>query len=168
MMQGSDILERTLTLEGDGPVTLSGGADSVTLSDIRWESQRMTARTGPHRARVEAQVIRAELGNRMLVSVLCDGIVADLIVPDARAGQAARADTSNAVLAPMTGVVIQLLVGVGDTVKQGQTLGVIEAMKMETTLVAPRSGIVDSIGCSVGGAVEGGLVLITLEEEAAE
>ncbi len=168
MMQGSDILERTLTLEGDGPVTLSGGADSVTLSDIRWESQRMTARTGPHRARVEAQVIRAEIGNRMLVSVLCDGIVADLIVPDARAGQAARADTSNAVLAPMTGVVIQLLVKVGDTVKQGQTLGVIEAMKMETTLVAPRSGIVDSIGCSVGGAVEGGLVLITLEEEAAE
>jgi 3-methylcrotonyl-CoA carboxylase alpha subunit len=68
----------------------------------------------------------------------------------------------------MTGVVIQLSVGVGDTVKLGQTLGVMEAMKMETTLVAPRDGIVDTLGCAVGDAVEGGLVLITLHEDAAE
>ncbi|SNR33351.1 3-methylcrotonyl-CoA carboxylase alpha subunit [Puniceibacterium sediminis] len=168
MFFGADLIERSLTINGDGSITLSGGEASVTLSDILRDGDLMSARTGAHSARIVARVIRADLGARRLVSVLCDGVTRDLIFPDARSGQAARADTSNAVVAPMTGVVIQLLVQVGDAVKEGDTLGVIEAMKMETTLRAPRDGTIISVACTVGAAVEGGLVLVTFEEQVAE
>ncbi len=167
MLHGTELFERVLTLNGDGSVTLSGGADPVSLSDIQRDGALISARTGAHHTRIKAQVARADLGNRRLVSVHCNGRTLDLILPDPRAGQAARADTGNAVLAPMTGVVIKLAVGPGDVVTQGQVLGVMEAMKMETTLTAPRDGTVATVTCSVGAAVEGGLVLITLDDGAA-
>ncbi|WP_372835302.1 acetyl/propionyl/methylcrotonyl-CoA carboxylase subunit alpha [Puniceibacterium confluentis] len=168
MLHGTETLARTLSFESGDSVTLSGGPEPVTLSEIRRDGAALSARVGAQRIRCGARVARADLGAGALVSVLSEGRTTDLIVPDARSGQAARADTGNAVLAPMTGVVIQLSAAIGDRVTQGQVLGVMEAMKMETTLVAPRDGIIAAVACAVGAPVEGGLALITFEDEAAE
>jgi 3-methylcrotonyl-CoA carboxylase alpha subunit len=66
--------------------------------------------------------------------------------------------------APMPGRVVQLLVAAGDAVSRGQALIVIEAMKMEHTITAPRDSTVEAVRYSVGDLVEEGAELITLEE----
>jgi 3-methylcrotonyl-CoA carboxylase alpha subunit len=69
--------------------------------------------------------------------------------------------------APMPGRVIQLLVAPGDSVRQGQALMVIEAMKMEHTIAAPRDGVVQAVNYAAGDPVEEGAELIALAEEKA-
>lgn len=69
---------------------------------------------------------------------------------------------------PMPSVVVKILVSEGEEVQKGQGLMVVSAMKMETTLRAPYSGIVNKIKTSVNARVAPGdiLVEITPLEEA--
>ena len=67
--------------------------------------------------------------------------------------------------APMPGRVTRLLVEDGNAVSRGQPLMVIEAMKMEHTIVAPADGTVESVRFAVGDMVEEGTELITLAAE---
>ena len=60
------------------------------------------------------------------------------------------------------GKVFKLEAKVGDTVKKGDPVVVIEAMKMEIPVVAPEDGTVASIDCTVGDNVEAGACLATL------
>ena len=70
-------------------------------------------------------------------------------------------------LAPLTGVVVTIPIGVGDTVKQGDVLMTLEAMKMQNELRARHGGVVTAIQVKVGDAVQIGapLLEITGEEE---
>ena len=69
---------------------------------------------------------------------------------------------SDLIMAPMPGLVRKLDVVSGEAVKKGQSLLVLEAMKMEYTLVAPRDGVLDEITVSEGNQVEDGAILIAL------
>ena len=60
------------------------------------------------------------------------------------------------------GKVFKIEKSVGDAVKKGDAVVIIEAMKMEIPVVAPEDGTVASIDCAVGDAVEAGKVLATL------
>jgi 3-methylcrotonyl-CoA carboxylase alpha subunit len=64
--------------------------------------------------------------------------------------------------APMPGKVTQLFVEVGDTVRRGEPLMIIEAMKMEHTVAAPVEGTVEAVRFAVGDLVEEGAELIAL------
>ena len=66
-------------------------------------------------------------------------------------------------LAPMPGTVLTVDVAEGDTVEQGQRLGVLEAMKMELSLRAPFTGTVSTVGAEVGEQVRLGAVLFEVE-----
>ncbi|MEO5762092.1 MAG: biotin/lipoyl-containing protein [Vicinamibacteria bacterium] len=70
--------------------------------------------------------------------------------------------------APMPGRVTRVAVAVGDTVKRGQELIVVEAMKMENALVAPTDGTVKSLSVKVGDMVTPGPELIVIEIEPAK
>ncbi|MGR3512531.1 MAG: ATP-binding protein [Paracoccaceae bacterium] len=70
----------------------------------------------------------------------------------------------NDVRAPMPGLVTQVLVAPGDTVGTDVPLLVLEAMKMEHTLRAPRAGIIAEVTASTGAQVENGAVLVRLED----
>lgn len=72
---------------------------------------------------------------------------------------------ANAVTAPMPGKVISILVRAGDTVSADQPVAIIEAMKMEMTLKAPRDGVVAEIGAEAGALVDDGQALVTLEDD---
>jgi biotin carboxyl carrier protein len=65
--------------------------------------------------------------------------------------------------APMPGMVLKVEVGVGDAVKAGQGLVIVEAMKMENELKAPADGVVSGISVEPGQTVEKGAILLTLE-----
>jgi len=64
----------------------------------------------------------------------------------------------------MPGTVLRLLVGAGDRVKAQQALLVLEAMKMETPLVAPYAAVVRTVHVQEGDRVPGGALLVELDE----
>jgi len=75
---------------------------------------------------------------------------------------------SGSLLAPMPGLVKQVLVAVGDVVARGDALVVLEAMKMEQVIRAPRAGRVSALSVSKGQQVEAGLVLAVIDEDGAD
>jgi biotin carboxyl carrier protein len=71
--------------------------------------------------------------------------------------------TVKQVIAPMPGRVLRVQVEVGEPVKAGQGVMIVEAMKMENELKAPADGVVAGIAVAAGQTVEKGAVLLTLE-----
>ena len=66
--------------------------------------------------------------------------------------------------APMPGIILEVNVAEGDKVKKGDSLCVLEAMKMENTLTASRDGIVKTVNIAKGDTVDKGKLLIELEK----
>ena len=82
--------------------------------------------------------------------------------PVASAPQAAAKEGNVAVSAPMPGKILAVKAKEGDSVKAGDVLLVLEAMKMENDIVAPQDGVVASINVKVGDSVESGAKLASL------
>lgn len=72
------------------------------------------------------------------------------------------AATGEIVEAPMPGTIVDIKVKVGDTVKEGDLVAVIEAMKMETDLFSTKSGVVTAVNAGKGASVNTGDAIITL------
>ncbi len=68
------------------------------------------------------------------------------------------------IYAPMPGVILEVSIEEGDTVKQGDSLCVLEAMKMENALASPRDGIIKTVNIVQGEAVDKGKLLIEFKE----
>lgn len=68
----------------------------------------------------------------------------------------------DAVKAPIPGTVLNWKVNVGDTVKAGDTLCILEAMKMENDIAAPHDGVVAEICAAQGASVDTGATLMIL------
>ena len=71
---------------------------------------------------------------------------------------------SGEVHAPMPGLIVDVLVNVGDEVAEGDTVVVLESMKMQNELKAPRDGKVQTINCEAGQSVEKGNLLINRDQ----
>ena len=67
------------------------------------------------------------------------------------------------ILAPMPGKVVRILVAAGDEVKQGQGILVVEAMKMQNEMKAPRDGRVTVIAVAANASVTAGTLLAVVE-----
>ena len=70
---------------------------------------------------------------------------------------------SGSVTAPMQGTIVKILVEVGQTVESGQSVVVLEAMKMENQIAAERSGTVKEIKTTTGATVGAGDILVVIE-----
>ena len=92
------------------------------------------------------------------------GLVFDVIDPLARA--AGGHGDGNLIEAPMPGLVRVVDAKVGQTVTKGDRLAVLEAMKMEHSLLAARDGVVAEVLAQAGDQVEAGVALVRLEPEA--
>ena len=88
--------------------------------------------------------------------------LSDALPVGAAEGRGTRAAGPERVTAPMPGKIVKLLVEVGQAVQAGQGLMVMEAMKMENELRAPRAGTLEQIGVREGEAVETGALLALL------
>jgi len=73
-------------------------------------------------------------------------------------------NASNAIIAPMPGKIIDMFAIEGDKIKEGRPLLVMEAMKMEMTLYAPKDGIISEIKVQKGALVSDGDILVKLED----
>lgn len=109
---------------------------------------------------------RVEEGPGTLI-VTIDGYRFEMDVRDPRRlarGAARRAGEGiQTIMAPMPGKVVRVLVAVGDTVETGQGLVVVEAMKMQNELKAPRAARILAVPAREGATVAAGEPLVTLE-----
>jgi biotin carboxyl carrier protein len=78
------------------------------------------------------------------------------------APKATGAAGSVKVTAPMPGKILDVKTSVGASVKKGDVVAILEAMKMENEIVAPQDGTIASIETSKGASVETGAVLVTM------
>ena len=99
--------------------------------------------------------VEVEAGNAMLL----DEYEAYAPAPAPAAAVTAAGDT---ISAPMPGNILRIEVNQGDAVKKGQTLLILEAMKMENEIAAPRDGTVAQIVTAKGAVVETGTPLLVL------
>ena len=67
------------------------------------------------------------------------------------------------VTSPMPGTILSINVAAGDTVKRGQVLMVLEAMKMENEIMCPCDGKIASVNTSKGATVESGTLLCVIQ-----
>jgi len=77
-------------------------------------------------------------------------------------------DTSNMVMSPMPGTLISFSVNEGNHVEDGQELCIVEAMKMQNIIRAPRAGTIGKINVAEGASLVTDQVIIEFEEEVAE
>jgi 3-methylcrotonyl-CoA carboxylase alpha subunit len=103
----------------------------------------------------------ADAGETRWVSI--DGQVA---IVELETGAIARprkkTAASDAMMAPMPATVVKVLVKSGQPVHEGETVLVLEAMKMELPIRAPREGIIAAVHCEPGELVQPGVALVDL------
>ena len=140
-----------LTVEVDGGAPAEDGTDKVL--------REVTAEVGGRRYAVKLWV--PDIGPAVAVAA---GAGAGGAAPKRRGSQAVAAGASSGqVTVPMQGTIVKVLVAVGDTVEIGQTVCVLEAMKMENAINAEKAGVVAEVKVAAGDAVGGGDVVAVIE-----
>ena len=152
---------KTVTLQqlGERKFTLEVGESSFTLEAVALEEQSLVLIDGGVR-----QKLHFARDNTSLY--LDDGnghfVLDDVTQQPTSAGGGAG---GGQVKANMDGAIVEVLVQAGDTVNVGQTLVVLESMKMEHPLKAAIDGVVESISCEAGQQVKTKQLLITVAGE---
>ena len=103
-----------------------------------------------------------ELGGSAAPAAPVAATPAPAAAPAPAAPAAGGAAGSISVSAPMPGKILAVKANVGQAVKKGDVVLILEAMKMENEVVAPEDGTIASINVAVGSAVEAGDTLATL------
>ncbi|KPB02654.1 acetyl/propionyl/methylcrotonyl-CoA carboxylase subunit alpha [Ahrensia marina] len=160
-----EVLDRKIIISNAGAVrlTMPDGTPCIALDNVTPTQGGFSFLMEKHKRSM--RVITFHRGNETLVSVHFNGNTFEFTRPDPLSGRGDDKLSASAVIAPMTGVVRLVNVSENSKVKAGERVIVIEAMKMEMALEAPRDGIVSAISCKVGQAVESGSILLQLEED---
>lgn len=93
----------------------------------------------------------------------CAGHVWTIAHAASGSGRAGRRRGESGVMAPMPATVVAINTAPGRPVNEGDTVIVLEAMKMELPIKAPRSGVVKAVNCAKGELVQPGVNLLELE-----
>jgi 3-methylcrotonyl-CoA carboxylase alpha subunit len=143
-----------------GAYRLQAGESRCVVEDALWDGRNLSARLDGAATRFE---VRADASRVLLHDA--NGVRWRFERVPAFAWEASDGAAGNQVTAPMPGRIVLVRTTPGDTVEAGQELLVMEAMKMELSLKAPRAGVIDSIGAAANDFVDADAVLIKFKDE---
>jgi 3-methylcrotonyl-CoA carboxylase alpha subunit len=153
---GQETGAAVLTRSSHGPTQLQIGDQAHALA---WQVQGEAVQLQWGEQRLRAQVYAVK--DQMYVFADVGSASVHFVNPLAHAAQGSA--VSGNLSAPMPGKLLSFAVKVGDTVKAGQALAVMEAMKMEHTVAAPADGTVAELLYTPGDQVNEGAPLLRLE-----
>jgi 3-methylcrotonyl-CoA carboxylase alpha subunit len=142
-----------------GQYQLQCGSAACAVDGARWDGHILDARFAGEAMRF---AVRADATRVVLHDP--NGIRWRFQRVPAFAWEASDAAGGNQVTAPMPGRIVLVKAESGDQVEAGQELLVMEAMKMELSLKAPRAGVIDSLSAAAGDFVEADAVLVRFAE----
>ncbi|HCH25720.1 MULTISPECIES: acetyl/propionyl/methylcrotonyl-CoA carboxylase subunit alpha [Psychrobacter] len=169
--KGADNLSRfTLVIEKEiANADKSANANVAAPTDAVYEGEVSYASDDAHNhilwldgARINAQ----SWVNNETVYVFTDRGRDEITLVDIMAHVGEESAAVGSLKSPMPGQVVAFKVAVGDSVKKGEPLAVIEAMKIEHTITAPTDGVVGELLFSAGDSVADGDELLRIDTEA--
>ena len=137
---------------------INGNEYNVAINSIEGKNASITVNGTAYQVELEEAPATAPV--QAPVSAPAPVAAAPAAVPAAPAPAAAGA--GKAVTSPLPGVIIAVKVNVGDTVKAGQEVAVLEAMKMENSIEATHDGTVTAINVAKGDSVLEGAPIVTI------
>ena len=135
---------------------INGNLYKVTIGDIEDNIAHVEVNGTPYK--VEMEKVAKPAPARPVVRPAAPAAAAAPVVKPA-----ASASGKSGVKSPLPGVILDIKVNVGDTVKKGQTIIILEAMKMENNINADRDGKITAINVSKGESVLEGNDLVIIE-----
>ncbi len=143
-------------------VQINGKQYEVTVEKIEDDFRALTKDEASNGRDVTSEQVRPVVASTPTKPVVAEPVVAKPVettpapVSNVSAG-------SNTVTSPMPGSVIDVKVQVGQKVNRGETVVIIEAMKMETEIVSDFDGVVESINVKKGDTIDTDAVLVVLK-----
>ncbi len=159
-LDGADAAEAELR-QADGML-----AGSIRIGDADHDVEAAARRLGAHRVevRVGERTLRATVVTRGDTAWVCiDGASVRLQLAEPGAAAAASGAAAKSAASPMSGVVAKMSVDAGAEVVSGAELFVVEAMKMEYVVRAPRDLVVDAVHFQTGDRVELGEEVVSFQ-----
>lgn len=158
-------------LEIEHAVALSRAAEHYCL---HWQGQTLAVQLQPQAdgsallqvGKHAERVFVASHGDQLFVHLGGEAYALRYQHPLERLAALSGGATEDLIRAPMPGSLVSVLVAAGDSVSKGQTMLVMESMKMETAITAPRDGVVAKLGFDKGQSFDRDALLIALEPQA--
>ena len=135
---------------------INGNLYKVTVGDIEDNNVRVEVNGTPYTVELEKQ-------NKPKIKPVVRTASTTTAAAPAAVTRPASVGSKSGIKSPLPGVILEIKVKEGDTVKRGQTLLVLEAMKMENDIKADRDGKVTAIKVSKGESILEGTDLIIIE-----
>ncbi|MEX0285975.1 MAG: biotin carboxylase N-terminal domain-containing protein [Paracoccaceae bacterium] len=159
LMVGDQTMDVSIgAVPGGWSVTVDGGA--LDVSDMQIDGANM-------RTRIAGQTVQSTFANTGNDLHLAIG-ARRLSFRRLRAGRSADDEAAGGrIAAPMPGLVLEMKVAAGDSVTKGQTLAILEAMKMQHQITAGIDGTVEAVHVSAGQQLATGDVMIEIGEDGA-
>ena len=154
-----DAVEAQVTFLADRACRVESGQSSIVARPGHRDGTRVSLMLADRVVSVRIVPAGAEL------HVIHEGRSYSVALPDRTVEDGETGSALAHVTAPLPGKVVKTLVRGGDTVERGAALAVLEAMKMELSVEAPRKGVVAEVRVSEGDQVVEGAVLVTFARE---
>lgn len=158
-----------------GALATAGGNKGVDFlkGDKKVNVRKTTEKAEPEKRPVPKAAPEAETAGPLMYNVTVDGTTFEVLVEEqtgkvasvkkaAVSGQAPAVQPAIEIRAQLPGNVYEILCKVGDRVRKGDTLAILEAMKMETPLKAPDDGTIATLDVEKGMTVQAGQLIVTL------
>jgi biotin carboxyl carrier protein len=152
-----------IAIEAHGRITVNGAELTADMRSAGGRLQSLLLDNVSH------EIVIEDGSDRDVYSVIVSGRRYLVKVQDERSRRLAQADRAVhaaegelAIKAPIPGLVVKLLVEPGQQVVEGETLLILEAMKMENELRAPRAGLIHEARTEPGLQVASGQILLTM------
>ena len=146
-------------LRSDGAMTVGVDVDKLSVKLTPIENDRFVAAIGPR-----CRIVRIYQKDRAIFVQNGEGIHAFTAIPYLTYISAAT-ESSGELRAPMMGTILKVNVAVGDRVKAGQVVAVLESMKMELRINCETDGVVAAVNCRAGETVERKAVVVVVEPD---